>query len=138
MGSYCSDFILIIFLILCFTSETQVEMQEATFMFEALEHWDVMLNKCVNLISDGFFPSIFALCCNTCVFSCCDVSERLWEMGLLINTFSKYINECILCIWLHICIHYMLQGFIQKGSFPSGNKKKQVVIKEFVLSGLGC
>lgn len=130
MGSYCSDFILIIFLIFCFASETQLEIQEATFLFEALKHWGVMLNKWVNLISDGFFSSIFALCCNACLFSCCGSSKRLWEMGLLINTFSKYINECILCIWLLICIHYMVQGFIQKGSFPSGNKVKQVLTEE--------
>lgn len=32
-----------------------------------------------------------------------------------------------------ICIHYMLQGFIQKGSFPSGNKVKQVLTKERVF-----
>lgn len=54
-------------------------------------------------------------------------------MGLLINSFSKYFNEFILCIWMLICIHYMLQGFIQKGSFPSGNKVKQVLTKERVF-----
>lgn len=52
---------------------------------------------------------------------------------LLMNTFNKYINECILCIGLLICIHYIFQGFIQKRSFPSGNKVKRILTKELVF-----